>query len=157
MVRERQLMNERIAILFATNKQVLGFAQGLSDIGIEVEIPPHHVKNKSQRPHDFTSSRPKLMAFHSAKGLTFDSVLLPQLVPKSFSWLPEEKIDTLIFMAITRATRWAYFSTQEDDPLDALEKIIPVVKSGELKRLNWKDHNRKVEAPKSLDDDLDFL
>jgi hypothetical protein len=60
-------------------------------------------------------------------------------------------------MAITRATRWAYFSTQEDDSLDALEKIIPLVKSGELKRLNWKDNNRKGKAPKSPDDDLDFL
>jgi len=159
MVRERQLMNERIAILFATNRQVFGFAQGLRDAGIEVEIPPHHVKNKSQRPHDFTSSRPKLMAYHSAKGLTFDSVLLPRLVPGSFRWLPggEEKIETLIFMAITRATRWAYFSTQEDDSLDALEKIIPLVKSGELKRLHWKDNNREGTAPQSSDDDLDFL
>ena len=97
------------------------------------------------------------MTFHSAKGLTFDSVLLPRLVQKSFNWLPEEKIDILIFMAITRATRWAYFSTQEDDSLDALGKIIPLVKSGELKRLNWKDHDRKGKPPKSSDDDLDFL
>jgi superfamily I DNA/RNA helicase len=151
MVRERQLMNERIAILLATNKQVGKFAQGLRDVGIEVEVP------KSQSPHDFTSSRPKLMTFHSAKGLTFDSVLLPRLVPRSFSWLPEEKINTLIFMAITRATRWAYFSTQDGDSLHALKKIIPLEKSGELKLLNWKDNSRKEKAPKSSDDDLDFL
>lgn len=157
IIRERQLMNERIGILCATNKQVAVFARGLSDVGIEVEVPNNHSKNNSLMSHDFTSGRPKLMAFHSAKGLTFDSVLLPRLVGRSFSWLPKEKIETLIFMAITRATRWAYFSTQEDDSLDALEKIISLVKSGELKRLNWKDNNRKEKAPKSPDDDLDFL
>jgi hypothetical protein len=38
MVRERQLKNERIAILLPQKRQIFGFARGLSEAGIEVEV-----------------------------------------------------------------------------------------------------------------------
>ena len=160
MVRERQLMNDRIAILFPQNRQVFGFAQGLREIGIEVEVPnKQNSKNNAHRTHDFTSNRPKLMSYHSAKGLTFDSVFLPRLVKRSFSWLSDENVEKLLFMAITRATKWAYFSTAEDNPLEILYKLESLEESGTIKLLRGTEDRRSksTSSSKKDGDDLDFL
>ena len=66
MVRERQLMNDRIAILFPQNRQVFGFAQGLTEAGMEVEVPKQRSGNNTLPTHDFNSSRPKLMAVNES-------------------------------------------------------------------------------------------
>jgi superfamily I DNA/RNA helicase len=132
MVRQRQLMNDRIAILFPQNRQVFGFAQGLKEVGIDVEVPKQGF-GKSQIPtHDFNSSRPKLMPYHSAKGLTFDSVLMPRLVPSSFKSVRPERIERLVFVGLTRAAKWAYFSTSLVEPLPLVEKLLPLERTRQL-------------------------
>ena len=68
-------MGERIGILVPLKKQVFGFAAGLKQAGFEVE---------AQDNPDFTNVKPKILSYHSAKGLTFDTVLLPRLVAASF-------------------------------------------------------------------------
>ncbi len=50
------------------------------------------------------------MAYHSAKGLTFDSVLMPRLVSSSFLRVTADRLERLVFVALTRAAKWAYFS-----------------------------------------------
>lgn len=132
MVKERQLKNDRIAILFPQNRQVFGFAQGLTEIGIEVEVPKQRGGSQSIPVHDFTSSRPKLMAYHSVKGLTFDSVFMPRLVAGSFKRVRAERVERLLFVALTRATQWAYFSTSLGDPLPALEKLLPLERTRQI-------------------------
>jgi superfamily I DNA/RNA helicase len=132
MVRERQLMNDRIAILFPQNRQVFGFAQGLTEAGIEVEVPKQRAGNSGMPTHDFNSSRPKLMAYHSAKGLTFDSVFMPRLVPGSFQRVRPERIERLVFVALTRAAKWAYFSTSLDDSIPLFEKLLPLADTRQL-------------------------
>jgi superfamily I DNA/RNA helicase len=131
IVRERQLMNDRIAILFPRNRQVFGFAQGLQDVGIEVEVPRQFGRSSFPE-HDFNSSRPKLMSYQSAKGLTFDSVFMPRLVPGSFKRVGPERVERLVFVALTRAARWAYFSTGVSEPLPVLEKLLPLERTHHL-------------------------
>ena len=123
MVRERQLKNDRIAILFPQNRQVFGFAQGLKEVGIEVEVPRQGFGKSTLPEHDFSSSRPKLMSYQSAKGLTFDSAFMPRLVPGSFRRVRPERVERLVFVALTRAARWAYFSTSLSEPLPLMGKV----------------------------------
>jgi len=162
VVRERQLKNESIAILFPQNRQVFGFAQGLMDVGIEVEVPAQRTGNHSFPGHDFSSPRPKLMAFHSAKGLTFDSVFMPRMLRKYFPHTHPDRIERLIFMAITRATKWCYFSSALDDPLPLLqEKLVPLAKIGQITLLEGMGASPadfiESEGGEKEEGDLDFL
>lgn len=159
MVRERQLMNERIAILFPQNKQVFGFAQGLKAVGIEVEVPKQGFGQSTMPTHDFSSSRPKLMAYHSAKGLTFDSVFMPRLVPGSFTGVRAERVDRLVFVALTRASKWAYFSTGLGESLPLINKLLPLEQTRQLS-IRYGDQVGAATSPNpntSPSGSLDFL
>ena len=115
IVRIRLAKGERIAILLPLNRQVYGFAQGLRRDGIEVD---------TQNELDFTTDQPKILTYHSAKGLTFDTVLLPRLLPRSFTWLSEETIERLLFVAISRATKWVYLSTTAEANFGPLQRLF---------------------------------
>ena len=75
---------------------------------------------------DFNNNTPKIATYYSAKGLTFDSVLLPRLTESSFSWIRNDAIrKRLLFVGIARATQWAYLSTvteKESSEFDILKK-----------------------------------
>lgn len=118
VLRQRLLTDQRMAVLFPLRRQVFGFARGLAAAGIEVE---------TQQNLDFGSCRPKLITFHSAKGLTFDSVLLPRLTSDSFPRVNLERIRRLLFVAATRATRWVYLSTNPAEGLPLLDAFEPLV------------------------------
>jgi superfamily I DNA/RNA helicase len=125
MVRERLLKNDRIAILFRFKKQVYGFASCLKENGIDVEVPDKW-GGKEFKTHNFSSSLPKMMTYYGAKGLTFDSIFLPRLVKRSFDPLHEDRIEKLLFVGLTRATKWAYMSTLANNsfaPLLRLKKL----------------------------------
>ncbi|MGE3845188.1 MAG: UvrD-helicase domain-containing protein [Vicinamibacterales bacterium] len=159
VVRERQLKNERIAILLPTNRQVFGFAQGLSQVGLEVEAPEQRGRGGALPAHDFDSDRPKIMSYHSAKGLTFDSVLMPRLVPQSFARVPPERVERLLFVAITRATNWCYFSATAGASLEALRaKVMPLAELGHITVLKGVGPAAApAAAPAPAGGQLDFL
>lgn len=115
VLRERQLVDRTIGILFPQNRQVEGFAHGLREKGIPVETRKNGL--------NFANAIPKLLTIHSAKGLTFDSVLLPRLVPASFSGVLDGWAERLLYVGITRATKWVYLSTTAGKALPALTKI----------------------------------
>jgi superfamily I DNA/RNA helicase len=115
VLRERQLVDRSIAILFPLKRQVEGFAQGLRAEGIPVET----VKNDAL---DFSSPLPKLLTFHSAKGLTFDSVLMPRLVKNSFAGPMSKRTERLLYVGLTRATKWLYLSGTRGAMLSELDR-----------------------------------
>ncbi len=116
ILRERQLVDRSIAILFPLKRQVEGFAQGLRAEGIPVET----VKNDAL---DFSTPLPKLLTFHGAKGLTFDSVLMPRLVKNSFAGPMSKRTERLLYVGLTRATKWLYLSGTQDAMLPELQRI----------------------------------
>ncbi|MCS6910464.1 MAG: AAA family ATPase [Anaerolineales bacterium] len=118
VLRQRLLTDQRVAVLFPLRRQVFGFAKSLTAAGIEIE---------TQENLDFGSCRPKLITYHSAKGLTFDSVLLPRLVTESFPRTSADRQRRLLFVAVTRATRWVYLSTVADGTLPLLADLRPLV------------------------------
>jgi len=110
ILRERLLRNERVAILFPTFAQVGLFADFLRAQGILADRQPQ-TDLKGRRPHlDFSSGRPAVLTYHSAKGLTFDSVLMPG-VTRTAIRARQTAARRMLFVAITRATHWAYLSS----------------------------------------------
>lgn len=124
VVRTRLDRNERIAILFPTRKHVFGYAKGLREAGLEVEVPgqPGRKRRNTMATIDFDTSRPKLMAYPSAKGLTLDTVLMPCLNRRLFR-VSGEQLERWLFVGITRATKWIYFSTSDGDSAMYLERF----------------------------------
>lgn len=137
MIRNRVNKNERIAVLFPNRRKVYGYALALHDAGLEVEVPPQPGrggkrkttgKNKPQKAplptHDFSTSLPKLMPYPSAKGLTFDTVLMPCIMMKEFPrQLSSDTLERWLFVGITRATEWVYFSTLNDQRFLFLDRF----------------------------------
>jgi superfamily I DNA/RNA helicase len=153
VIRERQLVGDRIAVLFPTQRKLYGFAKALRERGLELE---------TQKELDFATTKPKLITYYSAKGLTFDTVLMPRLVGDQAWKMMEARAAKLLFVGITRATRWAYLSATESEQLSALRRLLPLVERGDLTisrggngsvSSSWGGSARKA----SNDSDLDFL
>ena len=104
MVRLRLSYGDSIAVLFPQQRQVHGFANGFAEAGIDVAV------HKREDPIDFTSRIPKLMTYHQAKGLTFDSVFLPRLDTRSFTNAMQSRIRHLLFVGVTRAIKWVFMT-----------------------------------------------
>lgn len=104
MVRLRLSYGDSIAVLFPQQRQVYGFANGFKEAGIDIEV------QQRDGPIDFANPTPKLMTYHQAKGLTFDSVFLPRLNQSSFSGKMAERIGHLCFVGVSRAIKWVYMS-----------------------------------------------
>lgn len=114
IVRERLLRNERVAILFPTFPQVGLFTDFLRAQGILADQQTQ-TDTQGRRPViDFSSGRPAVLTYHSAKGLTFDSVLMPGLT-KSAIRARHSSVRRMLFVAATRAVHWVYLSSRESD------------------------------------------
>jgi hypothetical protein len=79
--------------------------------------------NSTQNQLDFRSSLPKILTIHSAKGLTFDSVLLPKFTERMFPGNLRSLATRLLYVGITRAIRWVYMSTAEGHAISELDRV----------------------------------
>ncbi len=161
VVRERQMKNDKIAILYPQVRQVMGYARRLLEAGIEVEVPPRRWGKPEFPAHDFNSSRPKLMPYHSVKGLTFDTVVMPRLTRDSFARFPAEIIERLLFVGITRASKWVFLSATEDNLLPSLAAKAERLRAEGVLHVSGDSDAAASGKPevngKSGADDLDFL
>lgn len=132
IIKTRQNLGDRIAVLYPTKRLVYGHAKGFMQAGLEVEVPKAKARQSTYLPIDFSSDRPKLMPYHSAKGLTFDTVIMPRLQPGSFYRMRQENIEKLLFVGITRATKWICLCTREGDELDILARLMNPSLDGDL-------------------------
>lgn len=124
ILQERLLQNEKMGALFPTNAIAFSWANYMISQGLSVENPDAI---------DFASAQPKFMTYHSAKGLSFDSVFLPGLTSKAFSGPGASgKVNNLLFVGITRARKWVYLSTRGNNHLDCLKNIQSLADQEEL-------------------------
>ena len=133
IISQRQVMNERIGVIVPTNKQLHGFAKGLEERGTTVEKA---IPRKNADGFDFGNAIPKIATYFSAKGLTFDSVLLPRLTESSFSWIDDSTRTRLLFVGIARATQWVYLSTIKEKELSEMGYLHEAEKKGHLTYCN---------------------
>lgn len=103
---------EDVGILFRNNVGVQDAYNYFKSKGIDVEA-----KVGSQMDLDFTSDNPKMMTYHSSKGLQFEYVFLPDCNVEGI----DERIP--LYVAITRSYRGLYIMHSGD--LSSLFDDIP--------------------------------
>jgi superfamily I DNA/RNA helicase len=154
IISQRQVMNERIGIIVPTNKQLHGFAKGLEERGTTVEKA---IPRKNNDGFDFGNAIPKIATYFSAKGLTFDSVLLPRLTESSFSWIDDSTRTRLLFVGIARATQWVYLSTVKEREFSEIGYLREAEKNEHLTLQYTYDFSQKNrEMPQSQDSEDEF-
>jgi len=154
IISQRQVMNERIGVIVPTNKQLHGFAKGLEERGTTVEKA---IPRKNADGFDFGNAIPKIATYFSAKGLTFDSVLLPRLTESSFSWIDDSTRTRLLFVGIARATQWVYLSTIKEKELSEMGYLHEAEKKGHLILQHTYDFSQKnTERPERQDSEDEF-
>jgi len=133
VVRARQILNERIGIIVPTNRLLHGLADGLAERGVTVEkAATKENAGKVEVTCAFTNLVPKIATFFMAKGLTFDSVLLPRLTAKAYDWTRREQLKRMMFVGIARATQWVYLSTVKWMEVDEMAVLREAAAQGHL-------------------------
>jgi superfamily I DNA/RNA helicase len=157
IISQRQVMNERIGIIVSTNKQLYGFSKGLDERGVSVEKA---VPRSDNGGCDFGNTMPKIATYYSAKGLTFDSVLLPRLTESSFSWIDEATRLRLFFVGIARATQWVYLSTVKGKEFSEIKTVQDAEMNGHLilqHTYDFVQKNKSENQDDSTEDDFSLL
>ncbi len=121
----QQIKNRQItdaAIMFPTNPMVKHAYNYLRSRGhtVEAKYEDREDYHNSLMDLDFDSDNPKLMTYHSAKGLQFEAVFLPECRAS------DEKNRTPLYVAITRSYQYLFimFSTTLSRFLDVVPKSL---------------------------------
>ena len=127
LVGERAMLGQTTAVLVPTRREEYKVIKALSE---------RQVKVATRTDLSFGDLRPIVLTYHSAKGLTVDAVFLPGLTEKAFKTVesPGQR-NRMIFVGITRATRWAWLGVREDDRLSELDCLAPLIRRKALKEL----------------------
>ena len=131
IIRDRQLTGDRIAVLMPNNAKLFSLAKTLTGAGLEVEVPSKG-RNTDYLTHDFQTERPKLMTYYGAKGLTFETVIMPRLVNTSFLQVAARRLEKLLFVGMTRATQWVYMSTVEGQIPPVVVELATLEREGTI-------------------------
>jgi superfamily I DNA/RNA helicase len=136
-VLQRQAMNEKVGIFVPISGSVHRMAKALKERGIETEKAiPMDAQNVIHKPYDFGNSLPKITTYPMAKGLTFDSVLMPQLTENAFSKIPPFLRHRHLFVGITRASKWVYMSTVKGQEFGEMTRLRSAEKEGKIRILD---------------------
>jgi superfamily I DNA/RNA helicase len=110
------------AVLFPTSRLQYRYAKAMKDKGLEVAV----LSGKKELEHDYMGLTPMFLTYHSAKGLTVDSVLLPALSEDSFKLdhltSPASR-NRLLFVAITRAVKWLWLGVPKQNEVAELSVL----------------------------------
>jgi superfamily I DNA/RNA helicase len=116
--------HERVGIIVPTPLLLHNLVKELKKRGVPVEkaIEPD-AQNVFHDAFDFENNVPKIATNHTAKGLTFDSVFLPQLTEEGFLKFNSPTRLRMLFMGIARARKWVYLSTVKGRELKEFDTL----------------------------------
>jgi len=124
---DRAMLGHNTAVLVPTQRAASDVLKEMEKRGLNCS----HRKDLS-----FGDLRPIILTYHSAKGLTVDSIFLPTLTEKAFrGFTDSEQRTRMLFVGITRATKWAWLGTHEGDQLELLSGIEALEKRKSLRIL----------------------
>lgn len=121
IILQRRTLNERIGVFLPRRNELESVVGALKARGIEIEHlvpPPAPQRATGETFAHFDNDLPKLTTYHSAKGLTFDSVLLPRLTSPAFGSFFPGMHQQMILIGMLRAIQWLYFSSDDYELLD---------------------------------------
>jgi len=119
IIRDRELTD--VAILVPHNEMVRDIWRDLNNYGLDCEVRYNDKENfrNSQDTLDFSTTNPKVMTYHSAKGLQFDTVFLPALEDFEDDESHDHAHRKALYVAMTRTYRNLYmmYSGRTENPL----------------------------------------
>lgn len=154
LVNSRIFKNERIGIFLPTNKYVRIYAKKMSAMGVDVEWRASQEDDDSQ--YNFNSPKPKILTYHSAKGLTFDSVIIPKLISGAFPRIFINEINRLLFVGITRAQKWVGLISKENQALEIIENLKNI-QNNDFMTIKHSDHTEPTNYTNNLEEEEDDL
>jgi len=156
ILRSRIHQDENIGILLFQSRSVFGLGKSLIEDGIDIEF-----SKKFNEDIDLSSNKPKVMTYHKAKGLTFDTILMPSLTRNSFSGRSDSEIVRLLFVGISRAVKWVYLSSTHNSSLPVLKRMMNLQKQNKLTLSEYDNlfnqNINKVELEYDREDEIDLL
>jgi len=118
--------NVRVGILLPTNRLVGITSKRLAAHGIAIDTIVAWEADKA----NFNDLTPKALTIHGAKGLSFDTVILPRLSTRAYGSMTDTA--SLLFVGTARALDWVYLSTTGGEELPELGGLAPLVAAGHL-------------------------
>lgn len=111
-----------VGIFLPTNDMVFDMYSRLNQDGCNVECK-YAFGTDSFITLDFKTNLPKIMTYHSAKGLQFETVILPYCQPMS---MQDESARKALYVAMTRTYKELYMMYIGDmpSPLDKVDKAL---------------------------------
>jgi superfamily I DNA/RNA helicase len=95
-----------------------------------------------------------VLTYHAAKGLVFDSVLLPGIWPGALRHGDEGAWERLLFVGITRARRWVFLATQASPGSQLFAPLVRLSKSPVVEIQRGACERPPAPSPSSSPDDL---
>lgn len=119
IIRDRGLTD--VAVLVPHNEMVRDIWQKLCNLGLDCEVRYNDKENwrNSQDTLNFSTTNPKVMTYHSAKGLQFETVFLPALEDFEDDGYNDNSHRKSLYVAMTRTYRLLFmtYSGGLEDPL----------------------------------------
>lgn len=127
IVKQEIRSNNRTAILLADNATVNRGHAALAGGGIPVE----KVTARAPADADFNALTPKILTVFSAKGLSFDTVLIPRITRQHYAHAATAA-ERMLFVACTRAREWLCLSTVQGSEIRELRRLESLALAGHL-------------------------
>ncbi len=107
-----------VGILVPNNERVLSLMTSFSNRNFLCEFKYNAVSNDSRNNLDFKSELPKLMTYHSAKGLQFETVILP-----FYEGATDNETRKALYVAMTRTYRYLYVFYSREPIAEPLRRV----------------------------------
>lgn len=113
-------IGKKIGILLPNNDNIISLSNELSENYINFEFKYNYKDNKSNSVDNiiFETEYPKIMTYHSAKGLQFDIVILPM-----YTGANDENAIRALYVAMTRSLKSLYILYSTDNIAPPLNKV----------------------------------
>ncbi len=154
LVRQRLSLGERIGVLLPRTHQVRQLADRFRQAGIPVELALPRL-DPGEAEADFSNNVPKLCTYHSAKGISFDSVFLPLLENESFPRDAGPARRRMLFVGITRAAKWLFMGRAMDRVFDEDPWLEEGGRMGVM--IVQRDHNPTASSKETAPDAGRFM
>jgi len=150
-IKRRLVLNQTVGILLPKSNLVFGLSKGLAERGVIVEKAVPQWGNAT--PPDYDNSVPKIATYHSAKGLTFDVVLMPRLVNNAFGQFTPEERRKMLYVGTARARQWVYYSVYGENLLPEVDHLLKETQGRNLLTVIRKEKQAFVEVDEPDDDE----
>jgi superfamily I DNA/RNA helicase len=143
---ERGQLGQSTLILGSSKSWVKSVVDDLGKAGVNVVSAAHL---------SAAGNLPEVVTYHSAKGLTVDSVFLPDLDSLIGDKFYEAPVANLLFVAVTRATHYVWIGLKKDSKWRYLSQIEALEKAGVVQIVHAST-KAPTEQIQTVDEDDDW-